>query len=158
MMLASEMEKLGIYAGTAPVREADVRELVSRASEQKGYFLADAVAEGQGATAARVLQEMLEDGQPTSVILSTVAGRYRRIALVKEMMENRASRAEVARRLGIKEFSAERLIEQASHTSWPAVRAAYARLIEAELDLKRGLMDDPLPLELAVQELAARPR
>ena len=40
----------------------------------------------------------------------------------------------------------------------PAIRAAYARLIEAELDVKRGLMDDDrLALELAVQELASRP-
>ena len=37
------------------------------------------------------------------------------------------------------------------------VRAAYARLIQAELDLKRGLMDDRLAIELAVQELASRP-
>ncbi len=54
-------------------------------------------------------------------------------------------------------YGLDRLIDQAQHTPPPAVRAAYARLILAELDLKRGLMDDRLAIELAVQELASRP-
>jgi hypothetical protein len=58
-------------------------------------------------------------------------------------------------------FGLDKLIDQAQHTPYAAIRDAYARLIQAELDLKRGitggLMDDRLALELAVQELASRP-
>jgi DNA polymerase-3 subunit delta len=156
-LLASEMEKLGAYAGSEPVREEDVRELVSRAKEQKGYLLADAVVEGQGATAARLLQEMIDDGAVLAVILSTLAGRYRRIAVAKEMIERRASGGEIARRLAMKQnFALDKLLDQASRHSWPAIRAAYDRIVQSELDLKRGLMDDRVALELVVQELASR--
>ncbi|MCH7484422.1 MAG: DNA polymerase III subunit delta, partial [Chloroflexi bacterium] len=58
-MLASELDKLCAFANGETVREADVRELVSRANDQKGYFLADAVVDGQGAKAARLLQELI---------------------------------------------------------------------------------------------------
>ncbi len=156
-MLASELDKLSAFANGETVREADVRELVSRANDQKGYFLADAVVDGQGAKAARLLQELIDDGAALPVLLSTVTGRYRRIAVAKEMMERGAPGAAIARRVGVKQnFALDRLLEQASRNSWPTIRWAYGRIIQSELDYKRGLMDARVALELVVQELASR--
>jgi len=158
LMLASELEKLLAYSGGEVVREADVRELVSRAKEHKGWELADAVLEGQGAKAARVLHELLEDGQVAPVLLSTVAGRYRRIAIIRDMLARGETGTEIGRRINAKlGYGFDRLIDQAQRTPTAAIRAAYARLIQAELDLKRGLMDERLAIELAVQELASAP-
>ncbi len=156
LMLASELDKLCSFANGETVREADVRELVSRANDQKGYFLADAVVDGQGAKAARLLEELIDDGAPLQVLLSTVAGRYRRIAVAKEMMERGAPGAEIARRLRMKPNAVSFLLEQASRNSWPAIRRAYDLIIQSELDTKRGPMDDRVALELVVQELATR--
>jgi DNA polymerase-3 subunit delta len=158
-MLASELDKLLAYSGGEIVREADVRELVSRAKEHKGWDLTDAILDGQGAKAARVLNEMLEDGQPTQLILGTMAGRYRRVAIVRDMLDRGESGSAIAARFGMKMgYALDKLIEQAQRLPLPAIRAAYARLIEADLDVKRGLMeDDRLALELAVQQLASRP-
>jgi FixJ family two-component response regulator len=69
----------------------------------------------------------------------------------------------IARRINAKMgYGFDKLIDQAQRTSPAAIRAAYARLIQAERDLKTGitggLMDDRLALELAVQELALRPK
>jgi DNA polymerase III subunit delta len=162
MTLSSELEKLLAYSGGSVVREADVRELVSRAKEHKGWELADAVLDGQSAKAARVLHELMEDGAVAAVLLSTVAGRYRRIAIVRDMLDRGEPGTQIARRLGVKlGFGLDKLIDQAQRTPYAAIRAAYARLIQAERDLKTGitggLMDDRLALELAVQELASRP-
>ena len=162
LTLASELEKLLAYSGfgaeATPVREGDVRELVSRAKEHKGYELADAVLEGQGAKAACVLNELMEDGQPAALLLATVAGRYRRLAVVRDMLDRGEPGTVIARRLAMKiGYGLDKLIDQAQRNPYPAIRAAYARLIQAELDLKRGLMDDRLAIELAVQELVSRP-
>ena len=158
MTLSSELEKLLVYSGGDVVREADVRELVSRAKEHKGWELADAVLDGQGSKAARVLNELLEDGAVAAVLLSTVAGRYRRIAIVRDMLDRGEPGTEIARRLVMKMgFGLDKLIDQAQRTPYAAIRDAYARLILAELDLKHGLMDERLAIELAVQELASRP-
>lgn len=162
LTLAGELEKLLAYSAGNVVRDADVRELVSRAKEHKGWELADAVLDGQGAKAARVLNELLEDGAVAAVLLSTVAGRYRRIAIVRDMLDRGEPGTAIARRIGAKMgFGLDKLINQAQRTPYAAIRDGYARLIQAEFDLKRGitggLMDDRLALELAVQELASRP-
>ncbi|MEO8456946.1 MAG: DNA polymerase III subunit delta [Chloroflexota bacterium] len=158
MVLSSELEKLLAYSAGAVVRDADVRELVSRAKEHKGWELADAVLEGQGAKAARILQELLEDGAVAPVLLSTVAGRYRRIAIVRDMLARGEPGTAIARRINANiGWGFDKLVEQAQRTPDRAIRTAYARLIQAELDLKRGLMDERLAIELAVQELASAP-
>ncbi|MDO8614172.1 MAG: DNA polymerase III subunit delta [Dehalococcoidia bacterium] len=156
-LLVNELEKLKTYAAGQTVREADVRALVSRAQEQKGYFLADAVAEGKPAAALRILHELLEDGVHPQPLLSTVAGRYRRLAIAREMLDAGASAGAVGARLGAKGFGLDRLIEQASRHSPASIRAAYQRLVQAELDTKRGVFEDKLSMELLVHDLAAAP-
>lgn len=158
LMLASELEKLAAYAGDAAITADDVRELVSRAKEQKGYYLSDAVVNGDGRKAARLLQELVDDGAALQLLLATIAGRYRRIAVTKEMLAQRAPAAQIARRLGTSEGAVRFLMEQATRLSWLALRAAYARIIECELDQKQHSMDERAALELMVQELASRPR
>lgn len=158
-MLVSELDKLLAYSGGEVVREKDVREMVSRAKEHKGWDLTDAILDGRGAQAAKVLNEMLEDGSPTQLIIGSIAGRFRRAAIVRDMLDRGESSSAIAARINVKVgFGLDRAIEQAQRYPLSAIRAAYERLIEAELDVKRGLMeDDRLALELAVHELSARP-
>ena len=158
-MLASELDKLLAYSGGEVVREADVRELVSRAKDHKSWDLTDSILDGKGAQAARVLSEMLEDGTHQQAILGMIAGRYRRASIVRDMLDRGESGSAIAAQLGVKMgYGLDRAIEQAQRLPLTAIRAAYVRLIEADLDVKRGLMeDDRLALELAVQELASRP-
>jgi DNA polymerase-3 subunit delta len=158
-LLASELDKLHAYAGDDVVREKDVHELVSRAKEHKSWDLTDAILDGQSAKAARVLSEMLEDGQPPQLLIGAIAGRLRRAAIVRDMLDRGESGSAIADAIGAKKaYGLDRAIQQAQRHSLADIRAAYARLIEADLDVKRGLMDDErLALELAVQELASRP-
>ncbi len=72
-------------------------------------------------------------------------------------MAARATAAQIAARLGMTENAVRYLMESASRLSWPAIRAAYARIIECELDQKRWNFDDRAAVELMVLELAARP-
>lgn len=156
-MLASELDKLLAFSGGQIVRDKDVRELVSRAKEHKGWALSDAVVAGQGAVAARVLSELFDDGSHPGQLLATLTTEYRKIAVAKDMLERGESGAAIGARINARGYGLDKRLEQAERLTWPAIRECYARLVQAELDLKQGLMDDRLALELAVQELAARP-
>jgi len=156
--LAGELDKLGTYAAGEIVREATVRELVSRAKEHKGYELSDAVLDGQGSKAARIFHELIEDGAVPQVLLSTIAGRYRKVAIARELLDAGESGDAITGAAEVKPgYPTEKLIEQARHHSLKDVRRAYARLIMAETDVKHHSMDYDLAVELAVQELALGP-
>lgn len=152
--LAGELEKLKTYAAGEVVREADVRELVSRAREHKNYELSDAVVTGRGAHAARVLRELLEDGIAPQPLLATVAGAYRKIAVAKDLLERGEDSAAIGAACNTQGYGIAKLIDQAQHFSYDRLRSAYARLIEADRDVKVWSMDENLALELAVQDLA----
>jgi hypothetical protein len=74
------------------------------------------------------------------------------------MLDRGESSSAIAERINMKPgYGLDKAIEQARRNPLDAIRSAYARLIEADLDKKRGDMeDDRLALELAVQELAER--
>ena len=154
-LLASEMEKLKTYAGGQQVREADVRSLVHDAKEQKGYLLADAAADGRAALATRLLHELLAQNAPGQVLLATIAGRYRRMAVAREMLDAGASGSSVGERLAMRGFGLERLLEQTARYSMPKIRAALVRIVQADMDIKLGLCEEELSLALLVEDLAA---
>jgi DNA polymerase-3 subunit delta len=162
-MLASEIDKLNVYVGDNVVREEDVRVLVSRAKERIGWELADAVVDRQPGKALRILAELLEDGGHEAPLLSTIAGRYRRMAIARDMLDRSEPEEEIARRTGVKyrgkdgrtNYGFTRLLEQAMKYPPSSIRAAYDRLIQAEIEVKSGLSDYRLALEMAVLDLAA---
>lgn len=155
-LLANELEKLRVYAGGQPLREADVRALVSKAREEKGWSLADAVVDGKPAQALRVLHELRQQGESMQQLLATIQGRFRRLAIAREMMDAGAPGSAIGQRLGARGYGLERLLDQASRYSLDAIRAAYDRLVQADADIKRGLLDEQVAMELLVDDLAAR--
>jgi DNA polymerase-3 subunit delta len=153
--LAGELEKLCVYAGGGTIRELDVRELVSAAREQKGYLLADAVADGRAAVAVRLLHELRAQTAPDQLLLATIEGRYRRLAIAREMLDAGAGDRSIGARVGSSGYGLERLIEQAQRYSAASLRMAFARLVQADADIKLGVYDEELSLELLIDDLAA---
>lgn len=153
--LASELEKLSVYAAGQPVREADVRSLVSKAREEKGYLLADAIADGRPAQALRLLHELRQQGEPLQVLLATIQGRFRRLAIAREMIDAGMGASAIGQRLGAKGYGLERMLDQASRYPLEKIRAAYDRLVQADADVKRGLVEEQVSMDLLVDDLAS---
>jgi len=153
--LAGELDKLSVYASGETIREADVRELVSAAREQKGYLLADAVADGRPAVAVRLLHELRAQATADQLLLATIEGRYRRLAIAREMLDAGASERSIGTRVGSSGYALERLIEQAQRYTVAGLRKAFALLVHADADIKLGVYDEELCLELLIDDLAS---
>jgi DNA polymerase-3 subunit delta len=154
-MLATEIEKLSLYARGERISEADVRRLVPGALESRIYLLADAVAERRGADAIALLEELLAGGRPAPVLMAAVAGRFRQLLLIRELLEARVPPREIAGRLGIRsEWQFDRLREQAARTPLSRLEGAYQRLLAADRAVKTGRGDEHTVLEIAIAELA----
>jgi DNA polymerase-3 subunit delta len=155
--LAGEIEKLSVYAGEATVSEEDVRALVAAVRETSVFHLVDAIVEGRSAAAIRLLRAMFREEKGAPYVLVMIERQLRHIAVACEMLDRGEGSGRIGQVLGLPAFALDRLIDQAGAYSAARVRAAFERLLEADLQVKRGVYDAELALELFVYDLASRP-
>ena len=154
--LSGELEKLAAYADGRPVREEEVRALVS-AGQLEVWGLLDAIVDGKSGAALKLLRRLFAQGKDATYILLMVQRQYRLLAIAREMMGAGSMSRQIGERLGVFGYGLERLLEQASRYPLPRVRTDFRRLLETDVSIKRGIYDEELALELLVQGLAAAP-
>jgi DNA polymerase-3 subunit delta len=155
--LASELDKLAAYANGEVIREEDVLALSPVLREQKSYLLCDAIAEKKPATAAKVLGELESQKEPLQLVMATIAGRFRRLAVARDMIDagesGEAIRKELEANAG---YGFEKLLDQARSHSLEDARNAYRRIVEADFTAKSGLGDELIEMDAMVQALSSR--
>lgn len=156
--LTRELEKLALYAGDRRVEEADVQALVADARPGRIFALVDQVATGQHAAALRSLRRLFAEGASVPYVLSMLGRQFRLLALARDLLDEGVRADGAAQQLPLPEYVGRRIVQQAGRFSMAALRIIYRRLVEADLDVKRGRGDPELRLELLVGELAALAR
>lgn len=101
-VLAGEVEKLGLHAGAgARIEESHVRGLVAAVRAHAVEELTDRLAARDLGGAARVLREILDEGEPPVRVVAFLAANMRRSLHVVELEEQGLATDEIARRLGM---------------------------------------------------------
>lgn len=153
--LDRELDKLAAYAGGEPVDETTVSAVVSAAEEARLWDLTDGIVDGDARKALAAMRVVL-GASPAPVLVFMIARQFRQLAIVKDMRGRRLPDADLMRALDTKSSGRLRaLTSLAGRYSWPSLRAAYRRILEADLAVKRGEQDDETALELLVAELCA---
>jgi len=154
-VLASELEKLASYAQGRRIEGADVRALVSEARQVNIFAMVDAIVERRAAVALRLLRQLTTAGAEGGYLLAMVVRQYRFIIQARELMTAGVPAQEIGKRLGVaSEFVLRRILDQAQRYSLSRLKAAYRRLLEADVGVKRGQYGEELALELLVHDLA----
>jgi DNA polymerase-3 subunit delta len=84
-----------------------------------------------------------------------VARQYRLMLQAKDLRERGVPQAEIATRLRVHNFVAQRVLQQASAYSIAQLRDAYRLMVEADLNIKRGVYNDETAMELLLFELSS---
>ena len=157
--LSHELEKLSAYSAGRPVSEDDVRALVTAVRETSVFTLVDAIVEGRTAAALRHLRQMYQQESNVLYILAMIQRQFRHLAIAREMLDAGESGRSISEALRLRDFARDRLLDQATGYSAARLQEAFQRMLEADLNIKRGVYEGELALELLVQDLAeARPR
>jgi len=155
--LAQEVDKLLAYAGGRQIQEGDVHLLVADAREMKVWTLTDAVAAGQRDLAVQALHHMLNDGAQPLMLMAMITRQFRMLVQVKDLVDARLSSDDIARQLRLNPFVARKAAETTRNFSFERLDAIYRHLLEADLAVKTGRLDDTLALDLLIIELTAMP-
>jgi len=152
----SELRKLATYADDEVVTEALVRELVSQVREANAFAMVDAIVEGRTQDAVRLLKQLIADGDSPLRLLSLVARQYRMLIIAHELQARNVRQSDMGKSLGTQSpWAVEKVLKQLRLYTLEQLRAAYRRLLEADLSIKRGIYDPQTAFEVLIFDLAA---
>jgi DNA polymerase III subunit delta len=154
--LDQELIKLRDYAGgKSTVGQAAVRQLVPATRAANVFDMVDALASGNIGQAGRLLRHALDlDGEEPLGLLSLLGRRYRQLAQAKALQMGSSRADDAAKALGVADWQARRLLEQADRLSREQIRRTMEHLVAADEAIKTGKCSDREAMDILLAELA----
>lgn len=148
-LIKPELEKLAGYSGGKKIDVPDVEELVGRSVSEAIYKLTDAISAKDAKWGLRVLDD-LGYAKEGPKIIGYLAGHIRAIQKVKLLSMNGAGMNEMVAAIGKRAYFAEK---QARKLSVKTIDKWVSLLLEADTEIKRGLKEPSLVLEMLLARL-----
>ncbi len=153
-IMASELDKLVMFASGRRIDEEDVRTVVSYAQQANVFAMVDATLEFKAGIAGKSLQQLLQRGATPAYLLTMITRQVRLIVRAKEVRKQVKSKVEIQNKLGLtSEFVLHKTLEQADRYPLERIKDVYHRLLEADLSIKTGKYDSELALNILIAEL-----
>lgn len=155
LALENEIEKLVLYKGEGTIEPADVELLCPYAAEASIFELVDALGGRNGRVAASLLHAKLHEGVDPFYLFAMVIRQFRLLIQVKELAEEGATSAEMARKLKVHPFVAGKVEQQSRQYTLAQLEQIYRHLLEIDVGVKTGRTEMVTALGLLVAGLAA---
>jgi DNA polymerase-3 subunit delta len=151
-----EIAKLLAYVNwERPVRGSDVDAVCIVTSLQSVFDFVDALSQGNGKVAQKLLHRLLENEDPFS-LWGMVVRQFRLLVQAREILDARGNKDDVARALGVHPFVAEKTTGQAGRFSMESLEAIYHRLLNIDEQVKTSQVTLDLALDTLIVELAGK--
>ena len=146
--LASEFEKLMLYAGEEKsIPDAVIEDLVRASRQQSIFDLTNAVGRRDRSGALRSLGNLIGMGEHPLVVVTMLARHCRQTLIVIEGLRERKHPRDIAAAAQIPPFAADQFLAGARAVNPDTVRNMYVRLAEIDKQLKSTPLDGRALLE-----------
>jgi DNA polymerase-3 subunit delta len=155
-ILVAEVEKLAVYVGESRrIDRGDVAKMVGAGRVETIWKVLDAATTGQGATALKLLDDLLASGESPNGLLAAISASLVKVYHAGRLRAARLSLEEACQIAGIVHWAVGKTREQHAHLGFRRVDRLPATLLRADLDLKGGSALDPrIVLELLLVGLS----
>lgn len=148
-----ELAKLLAYVNWArPVQTSDVEAVCIVTSQQSVFDFVDALSQGNGKTAQKLLHRLLENEDPFS-LWGMVVRQFRLLIQAREILDGRGNKDDVARALGVHPFVAEKTTGQANRFTMESLENIYRHLLVIDERVKTSQITLDLALDTLIFEL-----
>ncbi len=131
--LRNELERLALWVGTgASVTAADLEQMVADTSEAAVWSLSDALLEGDAATAVRIGERLISQGENVTGLIYGLASRLRQACAAAARLEEGVPPAQVEASLKMHPYAAKHLLRRLREANLDDLRAATVTLAELE--------------------------
>ncbi len=143
-ILASELEKVAVYAGESKqIERSDVSRMVGAGRVETVWKALDAAIIGEARTALELLDSLLAAGEPPVLLLAAMSASLLKVHHAGRLRGARLPLDEACRIAGIPPFAIEKTGKQHAHLGPRRVNRLPSTLLRADLDLKGGSSAEP---------------
>lgn len=137
--LSSQIEKLALYAGTRPkITLDDVRAVASSSKAFTVFELARFLGVKDLANALKSLDTLFRNGEEVPMMLGALARHFRQLWRVREMLERKATQADISREVGINTYFLAEYLQQAKNFDRTRLRTIFDELYRCDVSSKSG--------------------
>jgi DNA polymerase III subunit delta len=157
--LANELDKLMAYSGdSGEITRDEIDNLVRYSREHSNFELTDAILDGNRNRALSLLNRIYSNSSesPSSLpllILGAIASNYRKMLAAKELMQQNAPNAEVAKAAGMPPFAVTRFNERVRQLETAQIIAGIELIAQTDHALKTSQATPRLQLEMLICQL-----
>jgi len=154
--LNQEIQKLLAYVNySRAIDEEDVNAVTVGPLQSNVFAMVDALSRQDGKQALGELQRLLDMEDPIQ-ILGMIVRQFRLLIMTVEVLQGGGSLEDVVRRVGVRDFVAKKLIPQARRLSSAKLEQVYHHLLELDRDIKTGLIEDRVGMDVFVADFTTR--
>ena len=148
-----EIEKLLTYVDyKKSVEVDDVKKLTVSGMLSNVFDMVDAVSERDAGTAVKHMENLLEQGDPSSLFFMIVR-QFRLLLQVREILDEGGSVSDIQQELNQPSFVANKLLRQAKRFSMNEIEDIYHKLLILDEDIKTSRITPVLGINLLVAEI-----
>jgi DNA polymerase-3 subunit delta len=154
--LQCELERLALWAGAGgEVGVADLEAMIADTSEAAVWSLSDALLERDAASALRIGERLIAQGENVTGLIYGLASRLRSACSAAAQLEEGVPAKQVESSLKMHPYAAKQLVSRLRDTSVAELRLATEALADLELWCRGGAdYGDELALTLALRRAA----
>ena len=149
--IQTETEKLICYClDRDVVTNADVDAICSTMLQDRIFDMVEATARHRTKEALALYYDLLALKVSPLQILAMLARQYNLMLQAKELRSQGLRDKEIATKIGVPPFVVSKYVSQASSYKASELRSALEKCVQADADVKMGLMNDKLSVELII--------
>lgn len=147
----NELNKLMMYKlETKDIRNIDIDKIVVKSMEEEIFALTDAIIAKNTDTSLRLLEEFLNKDYEEIQIIMLLASQFRFLFQVKRLINKGKSEGEIAKILEVNPYRVKFTVKKLYSYTEEMLLNYIQKLAKIDHDVKLGLMDKRLALELFI--------
>ena len=157
-VLDLELQKLSLRCWGRTAAIEDVEVLVAYAKEASIFAAVDATIEGRPGAAIRLVHQLLDSGRPAAYVLTMIARQVRLLLLAKDLKAQGVTAGQMGGRLSLSGYPLRKTLEQEGRFSHDRLAGIHRKLLETDVSIKTGEVDEQVAMDLLVAEMATGQR
>ena len=137
--LSSQIEKLVVFAGDRPrIKLEDVRAVASSSKAFTVFELARYLCARDLHNTLKSLDTLFRNGEETPMMIGALSRHFRQLWRVRELLDRKAAKPDIAREVGINPYFLDDMIAQARKFGRGELRGIFTELYRCDLASKTG--------------------